>query len=98
VCDRNKPVARIVPCGVEDDARHIAADLSEEWSTIQPSEAVRSQASDLVNRYPLRTADALQLAAALEWCKHSPRGNAFLTADDGLREAALLSGFDAGSL
>ena len=79
-------------------ARQIAEELAEEWSTIQPSEAVRTEATGLLNRYPLRTADALQLAAALAWCNHSPQGSVFLTADDRLREAAVLSGFDTGSL
>ena len=49
----------------------------------------------LLERYDLRAADALQLAAALGWCENAPRGRVFLTADQKLREAALLSGFDA---
>ncbi len=43
--------------------------------------------------YPLSAADALQLAAALEWCEGKPRGNVFLTFDRRLREAAELAGF-----
>jgi hypothetical protein len=47
---------------------------------------------------PLRrsgwSADALQLAAALEWCEGAPQGRVFLTADLKLREAALFSDFD----
>jgi hypothetical protein len=35
------------------------------------------------------------LAAALEWCEYAPQGRVFLTADQKLRDAALLSGFDA---
>ena len=49
----------------------------------------------LVERYDLRAADALQLAAALGWCEDAPQGRVFLTADRKLREAVLLSGFDA---
>jgi hypothetical protein len=48
-----------------------------------------------VDRYDLRAADSLQLAAALEWCEDAPQGRIFLTTDRKLREAALLSGFDA---
>jgi hypothetical protein len=50
---------------------------------------------ELVDRYDLRAADSLQLAAALEWCEGVPEGHVFLTIDQTLREAALLSGFDA---
>jgi hypothetical protein len=35
------------------------------------------------------------LAAALEWYEDAPQGRVFLTADEKLREAALLSGFHA---
>jgi hypothetical protein len=33
--------------------------------------------------------------AALEWCEDAPQGRVFLTADQKLRDAALLAGFDA---
>lgn len=45
-----------------------------------------------------RLGDALQLAAALEWCEDSPQGRAFLSADRKLRESAVLSGFDVQQL
>ena len=76
-------------------AGKLATALAEAWSVIQPSEAVRAKAMQLVDRYDLRAADALQLAAALVWCEDFPQDRAFLTADQKLREAALLSGFDA---
>jgi predicted nucleic acid-binding protein len=76
-------------------ADQLATALADSWSVIQPSEAVRAKAMQLVNRYDLRAADALQLAAALVWCEDFPQGRAFLTAGQKLREAALLSGFDA---
>ncbi len=65
------------------------------WSVIQPSDVVRAKAMQLVDRYDLRAADALQLAAALVWCEDLPQGRMFLTADQKLQEAAMLSGFDA---
>jgi hypothetical protein len=43
--------------------------------------------------HPLRAADAMQLAAALEWCEGKPKGNVFLTFDKRLSEAAGLAGF-----
>jgi hypothetical protein len=75
-------------------ARQVAAALTEEWSVIQPSNALRSDAVELIERYDLKAADAMQLAAALNWCEDSPRGEIFLTADRRLREAAVLCGFD----
>ena len=79
-------------------ARKLAAALAEAWSVIQPSDAVRAKGIQLVDRYDLRAADALQLAAALEWCEDAPRDRIFLTADQKLREAAMLSGFDANKI
>jgi predicted nucleic acid-binding protein len=76
-------------------ARKLAQTLADSWSVIQPSDALRSKAVRLVDRHDLRAADALQLVAALEWCEDAPQGRLFLTADERLREAALLSGFDA---
>ncbi|HSZ02802.1 MAG TPA: type II toxin-antitoxin system VapC family toxin [Terriglobales bacterium] len=76
-------------------ARKLAKDLADSWSLIQPSNVLRSKAVQLVERYDLRGADSLQLAAALSWCEDVPQGGVFLTADQKLREAALLSGFDA---
>jgi len=79
-------------------ARKLAADLADVWWVMQPTEAIRVRAASLVERHDLRAGDALQLAAALEWCDNRPRGRAFLTADRRLREAALLSGFDVERL
>src|SRR5258706_2845332 len=79
-------------------ARQVAVALADEWSVIQPSNALRDHATRLVERYDLRAADATQLAAALDWCDKVPRGEGFLTADQKLPEAAVLSGFDAKSI
>jgi len=76
-------------------SRRLAEDLAEVWSVIQPSDALRAKAYQLVDRHDLRAADALQLAAALEWCEDVPQGRVFLAADEKLRAAAVLSGFDA---
>jgi hypothetical protein len=71
-----------------------AKGLAEEWSVIQPSDALRKRAVGLVDRHRLRAADALQLAAALEWCSGIPTGKVFLATDERLRDAAVLSGFE----
>jgi predicted nucleic acid-binding protein len=76
-------------------ARKLAGRLADSWSVIQPSDALRAKSIQLVERYDLRAADSFQLAAALEWCEDAPQGRVFLTTDQKLREAALLSGFDA---
>ena len=76
-------------------ASKLAQNLADSWSVIQPSDALRSTSIQLVDSYDLRAADSLQLAAALEWCEYAPQGRAFLTADQKLRDAAVLSGFDA---
>ena len=73
----------------------LAKTLADSWSVIQPSDALRATSIQLVDRYDLRAADSFQLAAALEWCEYAPQGRVFLSADQKLRDAALLSGFDA---
>jgi predicted nucleic acid-binding protein len=79
-------------------ASRLAKSLADSWSVIQPSDALRAKATQLVDRYDLRAGDSLQLAAALEWCEDAPHGHVFLTADQKLREAASLSGFDASQM
>jgi predicted nucleic acid-binding protein len=76
-------------------ASRTAGELALSWTVVEPSDAVRSNAQRLVLNFDLRAGDALQLAAALEWCQNLPAGKTFLTADRRLRDAALLSGFDA---
>ena len=76
-------------------ARKLAKRLADSWSVIQPSDTLRAKSIDLVERFDLRSADSFQLAAALAWCEGAAQGRIFLTADQKLREAALLSGFDA---
>ena len=54
---------------------------------------VREDAADLLERYPLRAADALQLAAAMLWCNKRPRGRTLFSADRLLSQAARSAGF-----
>jgi len=81
--------------GEWSEARKLAKSLADNWSVIQPSDSLRRRAADLVDDYDLRAADSLQLAAALEWCEGATQDCVFLTLDLKLREAAVLSGFDA---
>lgn len=80
------------------EARALAKLLAASWSVVQPSDKLRVTAAELLDRFDLRAADCLQLAAALQWCEDDPHGRIFLTADQKLREAALRRGFDAEQL
>ena len=62
------------------------------WIEIQPHEALRRRASQLLRVHALRAADAFQLAAALAW-SDAP-GSELVTFDDHLADAARLEGFD----
>lgn len=66
---------------------------AESWIEVLPVEAVRSSAVRLISVHELRAADALQLAAAMEWAEHKPAGRAFVCLDARLRNAALREGF-----
>jgi predicted nucleic acid-binding protein len=61
---------------------------------VAPDESVRHRARLLLAAHPLRAADALQLAAAIEQARGFPRGHVFVCFDARLREAALAMGFD----
>lgn len=96
-------IARLLRMGQIDSndyakARDLAQTLADSWFVVQPSERLRTQATELVHHYALRAADCLQLAAALQWCAGAPQGRVFFTAAQKLREVALRSGFDAPQL
>ena len=78
----------------ERDARASLDALRKSWFEVQPGDLVREQALRLLRVHTLRAADALQLAAALEWAGAPPDGD-FVTFDDRLREAAVREGFKA---
>jgi len=54
---------------------------------------VRARAARLLSLHPLRAADALQLAAALVWCRERTAEAPFVCLDDRLRLAAAREGF-----
>ena len=67
--------------------------LSEVWSEVLPSERVRSIAARLLMTHPLRTADALQLAAAIVWADGNEATCRFVCLDARLGIAARQEGF-----
>jgi predicted nucleic acid-binding protein len=69
--------------------------LAERWTEVDLTSAVRERAERLLGLHPLRAADALQLAAALQLYRDQPRGRSFVTVDDELAAAAEREGFAA---
>jgi predicted nucleic acid-binding protein len=63
------------------------------WSEITAVELVRRHAERLVEAYPLRAADALQLGAALIAAEDNPRNLEFVTLDRSLADVAEREGF-----
>jgi len=59
-----------------------------------PSDDIRVRAIHLVTAHGLRSADALQLAAALAWCEGQPNGETLVSAGERLRKAARQEGFE----
>jgi predicted nucleic acid-binding protein len=92
--------ARLLRLGELTGREHVQAlvrmdQLRSGWREVAPSEALRDQAERLVDRFTLRAADALQLAAALAWRLGKPNGRAFISGDVQLLEVAGELGFDA---
>ncbi len=75
------------------DAKRVLQALAKAWSEIQPTETVRKRAERLLGVHVLRAADALQLAAALLWCRDDPEGHEFVCLDSRLSTAAAAEGF-----
>lgn len=69
------------------------ARLSGEWEEIPPTDELRASAVRLLDIYPLRAGDALQLAAALTAAAGDPASVGFVCLDDRLAEAAKQEGF-----
>jgi uncharacterized protein len=67
--------------------------LKAAWHEVEPGEDVREVAKRLVRVHDLRTADALQLAAALFAAEGRPSTLEFVSLDDRLATAARREGF-----
>ena len=79
----------------EDEAEALAvlSELADAWTEIEPSDDIREITRRLLQNYPLRAADSLQLAAAVVWSGKTPKGHHFVCLDARLREAAVKEGF-----
>jgi len=67
--------------------------LARSWREVQPVAAVRQTAIRLLRVHPLRTADALQLSAAIVAAEDHPATLPFVTLDERLAQAADREGF-----
>ena len=67
--------------------------LSLVWTEVEPGQRVRQVAVRLLRVHPLRSADALQLAAAIVASEDQPASLPFVTLDDRLAQAAEREGF-----
>lgn len=73
--------------------KRIAREIVRDWLSVGLTGSIAVEACSLLEVHTLRAADALQLAAALEWCEGKPSGQVLLTFDKRLRDAAGLAGF-----
>jgi predicted nucleic acid-binding protein len=74
-------------------ARREFLDAWERWTEISVVDLVRVHAERLVERYPLRAADALHIGAALVASDGDPASLDFVTLDQAQAEAAEREGF-----
>ena len=77
----------------EAQARRVLVALAGAWSEVVPSERLRQRTERLLSLHALRASDAFQLAAALLWSRGETTGEAFVSFDERLREAAGREGF-----
>jgi len=77
----------------ERQAREVLETLVRVWIEVQPGATLRRTAERLLAVHPLRAADALQLAAALQWCRGQTTDQGFVSFDTRLRETAYKEGF-----
>ncbi|MBS0472601.1 MAG: PIN domain-containing protein [Proteobacteria bacterium] len=64
-----------------------------QWTEFPPTAQLRDSAERLLQVHPLRTADALQLAAALQAADGAPGSLPFVCLDNRLADAARAEGF-----
>ena len=74
-------------------AREVLDHLRVRGFEVQPTEDLRSRALRLLSVHPLKAADALELAAALIWCRERTQGAGFVSLHPPLRLAAAMEGF-----
>lgn len=74
-------------------ARREFLEASERWAEISAIDLVRVHAERVIERYPLRAADALHIGAALVACDGDPTSLDFVTLDSAQARAAEVEGF-----
>jgi predicted nucleic acid-binding protein len=70
-----------------------AHQLADSWHEIVPSDSVRRTAERLLRTHPLRSADSLQLAAALVAADHNPENLQIVCLDARMSSAGRREGF-----
>jgi predicted nucleic acid-binding protein len=75
------------------EARRALLEGSERWAEVSAVDLVRGHAEQVVERYPLRAADALQIAAAIVASEGHPGSLDFVTLDAAQAAAAEREGF-----
>jgi uncharacterized protein len=82
---------------IDNDSLTVAFDclrsLRSSWNEIQPNDVVHENAGRLLRVHPLRTADSMQLAAAVVASNHLPATLDFVCNDKRLATAARKEGF-----
>ena len=78
----------------EEETRAVLDGLATNWLEVEPTNELRLLAMLVSKAYPLKAADALQLAAALRWCGGNTGDAGFVCLDNQLRRAAEDEGFD----
>ena len=76
----------------ETESGRQLARLRATWYEMTPSDQLRALALRLLRVHPISAADALQLAAAMEWAG-TPASGTFVTFDERLASAAVREGF-----
>lgn len=89
---RREGAGELDPAQVSEVLRRLDARATR-WTVVEAVQDVALRAERLLAVHPLRSADALQLAAALALFDDRPRGRGFLTADESLADAARREGF-----
>jgi predicted nucleic acid-binding protein len=91
-------IARLERDGALDDVAAREAfqrltQLATGWHEVDPSDPIREAAVRFLRVHPLRSADALQLAAAFSAAERRPSSLEVVTLDDRLSAAARKEGF-----
>jgi hypothetical protein len=83
---------RISPADLQK-ARIVLDHLRQLAFEVQPTDVVRARALRILSVHTLRAAAALELAAALIWCKEQTQGAGLVSLHEPLRLAAAREGF-----